>query len=127
MKTTRRVLTLIHIFSLTVILFITFQNLYGQVPTITSFTPTSGPVGTTVTITGTNFNTTAGNNSILFGATAVTATSATANQLTVNVPPGATYSQITVLNTATDLSAFSVHYFLPTFTPSTGSNCGKQF
>ena len=34
-------------------------------PTITSFSPTSGPIGTTVTITGTNFNTTAANNVVV--------------------------------------------------------------
>ncbi|MDA0985977.1 MAG: IPT/TIG domain-containing protein, partial [Bacteroidetes bacterium] len=37
-------------------------NLFAQVPTITSFTPTSGAIGATVTLTGTNFNTTAANN-----------------------------------------------------------------
>ncbi|MSQ46384.1 MAG: hypothetical protein EXR24_05330, partial [Ignavibacteria bacterium] len=49
-----------------------------QVPTITSFTPTTGPVGTTVTITGTNFNTTAANNIVWFGATKATVTTASA-------------------------------------------------
>ena len=43
-------------------------------PVITSFTPTSGPSGTTVTITGTNFNTTASNNIVWFGAVQATVT-----------------------------------------------------
>lgn len=127
MKARRRVLKLISQFSLMVILFITFQNLYGQAPTITDFTPTSGPVGSTVTITGTNFNTTPANNKVIFGATAVTATSATATQLTVTVPVGATYSPITVLNTVTALSAFSPRYFLPTFTPNKGTIAASDF
>jgi hypothetical protein len=58
------------------------------VPTISSFTPTSGTVGTTVTITGTNFNTTAGNNSVYFGATKASVSAATATSLTVTVPTG---------------------------------------
>lgn len=127
MKTTKRGLTVINHFSLTVILFITFQNLYGQTPTITSFSPASCPVGAAITITGTNFNTTPANNRIAFGATTVAATSATATQLTVNVPPGATYSPIIVFNTVTKLSAFSSHYFLPTFTPSIESITATNF
>src|SRR5207245_5790753 len=52
-------------------------------PTITSFTPTSGPAGTSVTITGTNFTgaTAVGFNGV--SATTFTVTSATANQATV--------------------------------------------
>ena len=80
-------------------------------PTITSFTPTSGPVGTLVTITGANLN----------GATAVRFHNASAKtfsanvqgtQLTVTVPSGAGTGTITVttpggsVKTAT---AFTVH------------------
>jgi hypothetical protein len=60
------------------------------------FTPTAGPVGTTVTITGTNFSTTLTNNNVWFGAVKATVTAATAKQLTVIVPTGATYQPITV-------------------------------
>jgi gliding motility-associated-like protein len=65
-------------------------------PTITSFTPTSGPVGTTVTITGTNFGTTTAGNIVYFGAVQATVTAATSTQLTVTVPTGATFKPITV-------------------------------
>ncbi|TLY19506.1 MAG: hypothetical protein E6K68_09575, partial [Nitrospirae bacterium] len=81
-------------------------------PTLTSFTPTNGPVGTIVTITGTNFT----------GATAVTftmpigvifsnftVTSATAIQATV--PSGATTGPLSVTTpggTATSFNAFTV-------------------
>jgi 6-phosphogluconolactonase (cycloisomerase 2 family) len=74
-------------------------------PTITSFTPTSANVAATVTLTGTNFNSTAANNIVFFGATQATVTAATATTLTVTVPTGATYGAITVLNTATSLAA----------------------
>ncbi len=90
-------------------------------PTITSFTPTSGPVSTTVTITGTNFNTTPANNIIFFGATKAAVTASTTTQLTVTVPTGATYAPITVLNATTNLLAYSMSNFTPTFTPNKGS------
>lgn len=83
------------------------------VPTITNFTPASGPVGTTVTITGTNFNTTLANNIVYFGATKATVTAATATQLTVTVPIGATYQPISVL--VNGLTAFSSKPFAVTF------------
>ncbi len=66
-------------------------------PTITSFTPTSGPVGTTVTITGTNFSATPANNIVYFGATRGTVTAATSTQIEVTVPVGATFQPISVL------------------------------
>ena len=61
----------------------------------------------TVTITGTNFNTTPANNVVYFGATKATVSASTASSLTVTVPTGATYAPITVLNTGTSLAAYS--------------------
>jgi hypothetical protein len=84
--------------------------------TITSFTPASGPVGTTVTITGANFNTTAANNIVYFGAVKASVTSAISTALVVTVPAGATYQPISVLNTGTGLMAYSSKPFLVTFT-----------
>jgi len=49
-----------------------------------------------VTIAGTNFNTTAANNIVYFGATRATVTAATATGLTVTVPAGATYKPISL-------------------------------
>jgi hypothetical protein len=60
-------------------------------PVITSFSPTSGPVGTTVTITGNSFSTTPANNIVFFGAVKATVTASTATLLTVTAPAGATY------------------------------------
>ncbi len=96
-------------------------------PTITSFTPTSGPVGTSVTITGTNFSATPANNIVYFGATRATVSAATATQLTVTVPTGATYAPITVLNAATNLQAYSMGNFTPTFTPNKGTIIACDF
>jgi gliding motility-associated-like protein len=82
-------------------------------PTITSFTPSSGPVGTTIIITGTNFSTTPANNIVYFGATKATVTSATSTQLTTTVPAGATYQPITV--SVSGLTAQSHLPFIVTF------------
>jgi gliding motility-associated-like protein len=83
------------------------------IPTITSFTPASGPIGTTVTITGTNFDTTPANNIVYFGATRAVVTAATATQLTVTVPVGATYQPISV--SVNNLIAYSSKPFITTF------------
>ncbi len=100
-----------------------FGGTYGQgvyarslsdfTTTITSFAPTSGPIGTTVTITGKGFSTTPANNIVYFGATKATATAATETSLTATVPIGATYQPITV--TTNGLTVYSSNPFLVTF------------
>ncbi len=77
----------------------------GPFPTITSFSPASGPIGTAVTITGTNFSSTAANNIVYFGAVKATVTNATSTSLNVTVPAGTTYEPISV--TVNALTAFS--------------------
>ena len=91
-------------------------------PTITSFSPTSGAVGTTVTITGTNFNTTAANNVVFFGATRAVVSSADATTLTVTVPVDATYQNISVTDITTGLTGYSSRPFITTFDGSTVFN-----
>ncbi|MFH0843364.1 MAG: FG-GAP-like repeat-containing protein [Bacteroidota bacterium] len=91
-------------------------TLCAQVPTITSFTPTSGPVGTTVTITGTNFDATPENNIVWFGAVRATVVTASVTELDVSVPAGVTYQPITV--TVKGLTAYSGTPFIITFTGS---------
>jgi len=73
-----------------------FPFLLQAQPRINSFTPTSGPIGTTVTITGSNFGATLTDNIVYFGAVKATVTSASATSLTVAVPTGTTYEPITV-------------------------------
>jgi gliding motility-associated-like protein len=94
-----------------------FRNIISQPvsPVITSFTPTSGPVGTTVTINGTNFNTTAANNSVWFGAVRATVNGGTSTQLSVTVPAGATYQPISVTDINIGLTAYSGSPFIVTF------------
>src|SRR5258706_2175326 len=91
----------------------------GQsITSITTFSPSSGPVGTTVTITGTNFSATPADHTVYFGATRAIVNSAAASQLDVSVPIGATYQPITV--TVNGLTAYSRSPFMATF-PFSGS------
>lgn len=70
-------------------------------PVITNFIPTSGPIGTTVTITGTNFDPIASNNIVKFnGINALTPAFATTTSLIVIVPVGASTGPVSVTTTA---------------------------
>ena len=71
---------------------------YATRPLVFSFSPASGPVGSSVTITGNNFSPIATNNIVYFGAEKATVTSASLTSLTVTVPAGATYEPISVTN-----------------------------
>ncbi|SFE85094.1 BspA family leucine-rich repeat surface protein [Thermoflexibacter ruber] len=95
------------------------------IPTITSFSPTSGAAGSTaVTIIGTNFNP-SGPNDVFFGAVKVTGTANPAGtQITVTVPNGATsVTPIVVRNNAngfqgSSLTAVTTKRFTVTNTPN---------
>ena len=95
----------------------------GAPPTITGFTPTSGPTGTVVTLTGTN----------LLGAIQVTLNGAdvptpsvnSATQLTLTLPDGATtgrFAVTTPFGTATSAGVFTVPLrpVITAFTPTRG-------
>jgi RHS repeat-associated protein len=80
-------------------------------PTITGFSPTSGAVGTAVTITGQGFDAGAANNQVKFNGTAAIITSATTTAITTTVPQNATTGPITVTTsqgTATSATPFTV-------------------
>ncbi len=87
--------------------------LHAQIPTIISFSPASGNVGSVVTITGTNFSTTTVNNIVFFGGVKALVSTATETTLTVTVPSGATYLPITV--TTNGLTAYSGKPYIVTF------------
>ena len=90
-------------------------------PTVTSFTPEQGPVGTLVTVNGTNFATTAAANTVKLGsATATISGTPTATKLTITVPQGATSGKISVTvggKTDTSTKTFTVTEPDPTNNP----------
>ncbi len=93
-----------------------------RAPTISSFTPAAGPVGTLVTINGTNLATVT---AVSFGNVSVTApiTLLSATSLRVIVPTSATSGKITVVDPAapaTSTGAFSVTPTIDGFQPSRG-------
>ncbi len=88
--------------------------IYFAPPTITSFAPTSGGTGTTVTITGTNFDSEVAGDEVLFGTTSAVVTSATSTQIVTTVPSGITTAKITVTTaggTAVSETTFSAAVF----------------
>jgi hypothetical protein len=91
-------------------------------PTITSLSPTSGPVGTLVTITGTNFGGTQGSSTIKFNGTAATPTSWSSTSITAPVPSGATSGNVivTVAGAPSNGSNFTVAGFTATGNLNTG-------
>ncbi|MGH9140100.1 MAG: beta strand repeat-containing protein [Vicinamibacterales bacterium] len=65
-------------------------------PRLTSLSPTSGPVGTPVTISGTNFGATKGTSTVMFNGVSGTPTTWSASGIVVPVPNGAKTGNVTV-------------------------------
>ncbi|HTR82401.1 MAG TPA: FG-GAP-like repeat-containing protein [Bacteroidota bacterium] len=86
---------------------------YSQVPSITSFSPTSGSVGSTVSINGANFDPTPANDVVYFGAVKAHIVSASAAQLIVTVPAGASFTPVSI--TVNGLTGYSSAPFIVTF------------
>lgn len=84
-------------------------------PIITSFTPESGIVGATITLTGRNFNPILDQNNVFFGATKGRVISASESELKVVVPGGASMGTINVQDKESGLIAESINDFIPTF------------
>jgi RHS repeat-associated protein len=91
----------------------TLANAYTYVapPTITSFSPASGTAGTTITISGTSFETLAANSTVTIGGVAATIVSAIATTLIVNAPANVVTGPIVVTSfggSATSSALFTV-------------------
>jgi len=104
------------------------RNHSSQV-SIIDFTPKSGPLGSSVTISGTGFSTAPAQDAVSFHGTSATVTSATATQLVTIVASGTTSGTITVTTpsgTATSTSAFTITSgsigapTITSFTPASG-------
>ena len=85
-------------------------------PTLTGFTPTSGQVGTAVTIVGTNFT----NPTVSFNGTAAIVTTSTATSITTTVPSGATTGNISVVSNGVTLNSTTAFTVTVTPPPPTG-------
>jgi len=94
-------------------------SVVAAAPVITSFSPLVAVPGTTVSIRGQNFSPVAASNIVFFGATRAAVSKASATNLQVTVPAGATHALIT--ETAAGLVGYSKLYFEPTFY---GNNAG---
>ena len=68
----------------------------GGPPSITSLSTTTGAVGTSVTITGTNFGSTQGSSTVTFNGTVAASTSWSATSIVAPVPSGATTGNVVV-------------------------------
>jgi uncharacterized repeat protein (TIGR01451 family) len=87
----------------------------SPLPTIASFTPASGPVGTQVAVTGTGF---VGTTSVSFNGTSATFLVSSDGSLSTVVPPGAATGAIQV--TTPGGTASSGAFTVTSQTPSTG-------
>lgn len=95
-------------------------------PSISNITPTSGPTGTPVTITGVNFGAAQGNSTVSFNGTGATPTTWSDTSVSVPVPVGASSGpvKVTVGGLASNTSQFVVTVVPPTITslsPSSGA------
>ena len=97
---------------------------YVQGPQGVTISPMSGPAGTTVTISGTNFSPTAAANTVWIGSGKASVLAASPTSLTVKAPTSATYQPVTV--TTNGVTAFSPNAFLTTF-PGGGSLTANSF
>ena len=126
---------LVHIAALTVVTLalygcahaVTSNNQTPQAPTIAGIDPSSGTVGTSAIITGTNFGPTQGNSTITFNGTAASTTNWTATSITTTVPTGATTGNVvvTVGSLASNGVSFTVTVPAPTIT-SLNPNSGES-
>jgi hypothetical protein len=95
-------------------------------PTITSFTPTSGTVGTTVVITGTGFT---GATAVVFGATSAKFSVASSTTIDTTVPNGALRGTLSVHTPSGNVTSknkyFKVTPAITGFTPGFGSAGGS--
>ncbi|HEY4677484.1 MAG TPA: IPT/TIG domain-containing protein, partial [Candidatus Angelobacter sp.] len=66
-------------------------------PTITSLTPASGPIGTSVNIAGTGFGTTQGTSTVTFGGISATPTSWSNTSIVIPVPSGVALGAIPIV------------------------------
>src|SRR5262249_32569978 len=92
-------------------------------PTLTSLSPTSGSVGNSVTLTGTNFGSSQGSSTVSFNGTTATATSWGSTSIVVTVPSGGASGNVTVTvnGWGSNAVAFGVVPVITGVTPTGGA------
>ncbi|HKV25953.1 MAG TPA: IPT/TIG domain-containing protein [Candidatus Acidoferrum sp.] len=88
-------------------------------PTISSLSPVTGVVGTSVTIAGANFGATQGTSTVKFNGTTATPTSWSATSIMAAVPAGATTGNVVV--TVGGMASNGVSFTVTTAAPSIAS------
>lgn len=84
----------------------------SRAPTITNFTPDTGIAGTAVTITGTNYESSLGNNKVTFNGRFAKVTSATSTSLASIAPAGVSSGKI-VVSTPYGQATSATDFFVP--------------
>ena len=97
-------------FSSLVLALLAFSSTANAAPSISSLSPTSGPVGTSVTISGSGFGSSQGSSTVKFNGTTASPTQWKSSSITVPVPSGATTGNVvvTVNGNASNGVAFTV-------------------
>jgi phage tail sheath gpL-like len=92
-------------------------------PAISGLSPNAGPVGTSVTISGSNFGLTQGSSTVTFNGTAATPSSWSAASIVVPVPAGATTGNvvIVVLGQTSAGVLFTVSPSISSLSPTAGA------
>ena len=94
---------------------------------ITAISPTTGPKNTPVTITGTGFSTTAGNNAVTLNGKVCPVVNSTATQLTISIPPSAGSGKIKVAVAVANAESGNFDFIVTTtVTTIAGSTEGSQ-
>ena len=107
------------------ILFLFAVDAQAAAPSITSLTPNTGAVGSSIVIAGSNFGSTQGSSTVKFNGTTATTTSWGASSITATVPTGATTGNVivTVSGKASNGVTFTVTAApsITLLTPNTGA------
>ncbi|MEY2466597.1 MAG: large repetitive protein [Verrucomicrobiota bacterium] len=94
---------------------------FRMLPTISSFSPAFGPVGTTVIITGANLNEKSPP-TVTFNGMTATVSGSSFSFITSTVPAGATSGPITVTTTNGSMTSGQIFYLPPAITSFTPTN-----
>ena len=96
MRATSSALSLVAVSLFALCSVVCVRPVLAAAPSITSLSPTSGAVGASITITGTNFGSTKGSSTVKFNGTIATTTSWSNTSIAATVPTGATTGNVVV-------------------------------